>query len=145
LQKCKKISGNNPLNSSSFVLAWILHLYGQEPSKEDRKMKTNEMAKKGLYTGAGAGLALFAILGLLPGSFIGGMIGINIAGSIFGLPLEPSLVPRLIVGASMILGVFLSGVIFVVGTSSLGWLIGTSIDSVRMAGAVPATEEVESK
>ncbi|KAF0143357.1 MAG: hypothetical protein FD156_488, partial [Nitrospirae bacterium] len=28
-------------------------------------MKTKEMAKKGLYIGAGAGLVLFAIIGLL--------------------------------------------------------------------------------
>ena len=65
-------------------------------------MKTREMAKKGLYIGAGAGLVLFAIIGLLPGSFIGGVIGLNIAGSIFGTPVSSAVLPRIIVGASMV-------------------------------------------
>lgn len=94
-------------------------------------MKTREVAKKGLYIGAGAGLVLFAIVGLLPGSFIGGVIGLNIAGSIFGLPLSASLMPRIIVGMSMVLGVLVSGVVFVVGASLLGWLAGYVIDAVR--------------
>ena len=54
-------------------------------------MKTEkDIAKKGLYVGAGAGLVLFAIIGLLPGSFIGGVVGLNIAGSIFGYPVRPT-------------------------------------------------------
>ena len=101
-------------------------------------MKNNEMARKGLYIGAGAGLMMFAIMGLLPGSVIGGMIGINLAGSIFGLPLETTIVSRLIVAASMILGVIMSGVVFVVGGSSLGWLAGHLADTVRAGRAVAA-------
>ena len=102
-------------------------------------MKDNRMARKGLYIGAGAGLVLFALVGLLPGSFIGGMIGINIAGSFFGLPLEPTVLSRLIVGASMVLGVFLAGVVFVTGGSTLGWFIGNLADAVRM-GRTTAVE-----
>lgn len=94
-------------------------------------MKTKEMAKKGLYIGAGAGLILFAIVGLLPGSFIGGVIGLNIAGSIFGTPLQTALLPRMIVGASMVLGILVAGVVFVAGTSIIGWLAGSAIDTVR--------------
>ncbi len=94
-------------------------------------MKTKEMAKRGLYLGAGAGLVLFALMGLLPGSFIGGVVGLNIAGSLFGLPLSASLMPRMIVGAAMVLGVMISGVVFVVGTSLLGWLAGSVVDAVR--------------
>ena len=97
-----------------------------------------EMAKKGLYIGAGAGLVLFAVIGLLPGSFLGGVIGLNIATGIFGAPLTSALMPRLIVAASMVLGVFISGVVFVVGTSLLGWVMGHAIDAVREKKAVPA-------
>lgn len=93
-----------------------------------------EYAKKGLYVGAGAGLVLFAIIGLLPGSFIGGVIGLNIAGSLFGLPLESALAPRIIVGMGMVLGVMVSGVVFVLGASVLGWLLGHAVDAVK-AGA----------
>jgi preprotein translocase subunit Sec61beta len=94
-------------------------------------MKTKEMAKKGLYVGAGAGLVLFAIAGLLHGSFIGGMIGLNLAGSIFGTPLESAILPRMIVGVSMMLGIMVAGLVFVVGGSLIGWLVGYVIDAVR--------------
>ena len=98
-----------------------------------KKMKTGEATKKGLYTGVGAGLVLFALVGLLPGSFIGGVIGLNIAGSIFGLPVAASLIPRIIVAVSMLLGVVLSGVAFVVGGALAGWLIGYVIDAIRVS------------
>ncbi len=108
-------------------------------------MKTREGAKKGLYIGAGVGIVLFAIAGLLPGSFIGGMIGLNIAGSIFGMPLEASLMPRLIVGASMILGIIVSGMVFVVGSSILGWLVGTAVDTLRYGKETTADAVVKTK
>jgi len=113
--------------------------------KEDIKMKTREIAKKGLYTGAGVGLVLFAITGLLPGSFIGGMIGLNIAGSIFGTPLEASLIPRIIVGASMVLGIIVSGMVFVVGSSLLGWLVGSAVDTVKYGKKTAAEATVKTK
>jgi len=94
-------------------------------------MKTREMAKKGVYVGAGAGLILFALIGLLPGSFIGGVIGLNIAGSIFGHPLGAALLPRIIVAISMLLGIVVAGVVFIAGASLLGWLAGYLIDAVR--------------
>ncbi|MBF0558095.1 MAG: hypothetical protein HQL08_04890 [Nitrospirae bacterium] len=96
-------------------------------------MKTGEMAKKGLYAGVGAGLVLFALVGLLSGSFIGGVIGLNIAGSIFGLPLTASVLPRIIVGSCMVLGVILSGVAFVTGGAVAGWLTGHIADTIREA------------
>lgn len=108
-------------------------------------MKNNEMAKKGLYIGAGAGLMVFAIAGLLPGSVIGGMIGINIAGSLFGLPLEPTILSRMIVAGSMILGVVLAGVVCVVGTCSVGWLLGHMVDTVRAGRAVAVEAKAKSR
>lgn len=102
-------------------------------------MNTKETAKKGLYVGAGAGLVLFALIGLLPGSFIGGIIGLSIAGSIVGTPVGPQLLPRIIVGVSMILGIMLAGLIFVVSSSLLGWGVGYVIDAVR-AGKAEVTD-----
>ncbi len=92
-----------------------------------------EGAKKGTYIGIGAGLVLFAIIGLLPGSFLGGVIGLNIAGALFGTPVSSQILPRLIVGVSMLLGVVVSGVVFVTASGILGWLIGTVIDHLRSA------------
>ncbi len=101
-------------------------------------MKKQEMARKMAYIGAGAGLVLFAVIGLLPGSFIGGVIGLNIAGGLFGSPVTSALLPRLIVGMSMLIGVLVSGVVFISGSVSVGWLIGCAIDSARVPRAIEA-------
>ena len=89
----------------------------------------NTMARKGAYIGAGAGLVLFAIFGLLPGSLLGGAAGINIAGMLFGLPLEPGLISRAIVLVSMLLGVLIAGIAIVTASSTVGWLVGSLVDS----------------
>ncbi|HMK43079.1 MAG TPA: hypothetical protein VK445_02985 [Dissulfurispiraceae bacterium] len=88
-------------------------------------------AKKGLYIGAGIGLILFAIVGLLPSSFIGGVLGLKIAGHIFGLPLGTAVAPRFVVGVFMVLGVLVTGLVFVVGLSLIGWAGGTVIETLR--------------
>ncbi|OGW55422.1 MAG: hypothetical protein A2Z46_09240 [Nitrospirae bacterium RBG_19FT_COMBO_55_12] len=90
----------------------------------------NSISKKTAYAGAGAGLVLFALFGLMPGSLMGGVAGINIAGWLFGLPLEPGLLPRLIVLASMLAGVLVSGVGIVTATSTLGWIIGGALEAM---------------
>jgi small-conductance mechanosensitive channel len=95
--------------------------------KEGSNMK-NSMARKGAYLGAGAGLVLFAIFGLLPGSLIGGAMGINVAGWLFGLPLTPGLVSRAIVLVSMLMGVLVAGIVTVTATSTVGWLAGMLVD-----------------
>jgi membrane protein DedA with SNARE-associated domain len=87
-------------------------------------MKTLETAQKGLYVGTGVGLILFVLVGLLSGSLVGGMIGLKMAGAIFGAPVEGALLARVIVAISMIAGVFASGLIFVGGTGFLGWIAG---------------------
>jgi pheromone shutdown protein TraB len=96
--------------------------------KEETKMKTT-IAKKTAYIGAGAGLVLFAIFGLLPGSLLGGAMGINIAGWLFGLPLHPGIVARVIVFVSMLVGVLVAGIVMVTATSSVGWLAGKVLES----------------
>ena len=96
-------------------------------------MKTGKLGNKGLYAGVGAGLVLFALTGLLPGTFIGGVVGLNIAGSIFGLPLTASLLPRLVVAAGMVLGVLLSGVAFVTAGAIVGYGAGHVADMVHQS------------
>ncbi len=91
-------------------------------------MKTT-LARKTAYIGAGAGLVLFALFGLLPGSLLGGAMGINIAGWLFGLPLQPGLVSRVIVLASMLIGVLVSGIVMVTATSTIGWLVGKALET----------------
>lgn len=89
-------------------------------------MKTT-LSRQGTYLGAGAGLVLFGLFGLVPGSLLGGAGGINFAGMLLGLPLEPGLLSRLIVLASMLVGVFISGTLIVTASSTIGWIVGASI------------------
>jgi uncharacterized protein (DUF697 family) len=91
-------------------------------------MKTT-IARKTAYIGAGAGLVLFAIFGLMPGSLLGGAMGMNIAGWLFGLPLQPGLVARVIVLAFMLIGVLVAGIVMVTATSTIGWLVGKVLES----------------
>ncbi len=104
-------------------------------------MKDTNYAKKLAYMGAGCGLVLFAVFGLLPGSFLGGAMGLNIAGTIFGTPVGSGLVPRMIVTASMLIGVMVSGLMFIMASTTLGWLSGTVADAIRTGNIKPATAE----
>ena len=88
----------------------------------------NSIAKKGAYIGAGAGLVLFALFGLLPGSLLGGAMGINIAGWFFGLPLDPGIISRAIVLISMLVGVLVAGIVIVTATTTVGWLAGRLLE-----------------
>jgi hypothetical protein len=87
------------------------------------------LAKKGAYIGTGAGLVLFALFGLMPGSLLGGAAGISIAGWLFGLPLEPGIVSRVIVLTSMLVGVLGIGLLIITATSTLGWIVGKLVES----------------
>ena len=69
-------------------------------------------------------MVLFAIFGLLPGSLLGGAAGLKFAGMLFGLPLEPGIIQRVIVLASMLVGVMASGIAIVTATATMGWLAG---------------------
>ena len=89
----------------------------------------NTQARKAAYIGAGAGLILFALFGLLPGSLLGGAAGIKFAGMMFSLPLEAGIVSRVIVLASMLIGVMVSGITIVTATSTTGWLLGSMMET----------------
>jgi len=95
--------------------------------------------------GIGAGLVLFVISGLLPGSFIGGSVGVQIAKNVFGGTIESSLLPRLIVGISMFSGIVASGLFLLMFTSSLGWLSGYSIGYIIDALHSGRTVEIMKK
>jgi hypothetical protein len=90
-------------------------------------MKTT-IAKKTAFIGAGAGLVLFALFGLIPGSLLGGAAGIKVAGSLYGLPLESGIMARAMVLTSMLIGVLASGITIVTATSTAGWLLGNTAD-----------------
>ena len=94
-------------------------------------MKDTTYTKKLAYMGAGCGVVLFAVFGLLPGSFLGGVMGLNIAGIFFGTPVGAGMAPRIIVAASMVVGVMISGMMFIMASTTLGWLAGTVVDAIK--------------
>lgn len=97
----------------------------------------NSIAKKAAYIGAGAGLVLFAIFGLLPGSLLGGAAGVKFAGMLFGLPLDPGILARVIVLGSMLVGVLVAGIAIVTAASTAGWLVGRLVEA-----GIPTEERV---
>jgi len=109
--------------------------------KEDTEMKDNRYARKIAYMGAGCGIVLFAVFGLLPGSFLGGVMGLNIAGSLLGMPVSSGVLSRLIVAASMVVGVMVSGIMFITASSVAGWLIGSVVDALKAEKREMATVE----
>ncbi len=82
----------------------------------------NTRARKAAYWGAAAGLGIFAMVGLLPSSFIGGVLGLKFVGLLFGGTFETGLVSRAVVGASMVLGVLITGLVFVMGSALIAWM-----------------------
>lgn len=90
--------------------------------------KGGSRASRLAYIGAGVGVGLFALFGLLPGAFLGGVLGLDIAGSLFGTPVDVSLLSRGIILVSMVLGVMVAGLIFTVGCATAGWVIGHFLD-----------------
>jgi hypothetical protein len=89
----------------------------------------NSLSRKAALIGAGAGLVIFAIFGLLPGSLLGGAAGLKFAGMLFSLPLEAGILSRTIILASMLMGVVVSGIAIVTATSTTGWLLGKVLDA----------------
>ncbi len=74
------------------------------------------------YIGAGAGFVAFIALGAMPGLLYGGYMGLMMAGALFGTPVEPNAVARLITGGGMLLGLLASLFLFLV----VGAVVGTS-------------------
>ncbi len=101
----------------------------------------NTIARKTAYIGAGAGVVLFALFGLLPGSLLGGAAGINVAGWLFGLPLDPGLISRIIVLAGMLSGVLIAGIVIVTASTTVGWLVGKVLEPRASAEGVGARAE----
>ena|SRR3990170_2863403 len=98
-------------------------------------MKTGTATRKASYIGTGVGIILFGLIGLFTGSLLGGAAGLNIAVALFGQPLTSALLPRLIVGVSMLVGVLVSAVVFIVGSTVTGWLIGYAVETIRAGKA----------
>jgi hypothetical protein len=96
-----------------------------------------------MYVGTGVGLVLFVIVALMPSALIGGALGIRLSTALMGEPLAQSVMTRMLAALGMVTGTLLGAVIFVVGTSLLGWTAGTVADAVRERKTAAVEETVE--
>jgi hypothetical protein len=111
-----------------------------------RFVMNHKWAQAAMYIGAGVGLVIFVFFGLLPGSLLGGALGLNLAGKLFGTPLVPSLLPKIIVAASMAFGAVLLGAVITFVFAALGSFGGLCLE--RLAGSdtpPPETARIDSK
>ena len=105
-------------------------------------MKTRDnIAKKAGLAGAVIGLVLFAVVGVLYGSLIGGTMGLGIVNSVLGVAAGTTLISRVIVAASMLAGVIVSGIMFLTVCTSAGWLAGYIIGAVIEPKSAVATAQ----
>ena len=84
------------------------------------------MKIKGNLIGAFIGTAIFLVTSLVPSLVYGGYAGLLLAGGIFGIPVEATLLPRMLIVFGMILGAVAGASIFTI----FGAVIGSTFDSI---------------
>jgi hypothetical protein len=92
--------------------------------------------------GAGIALALFLALALLPAMLYGGYAGLLLAGGIFGTPVVPTLLPRMLIVFGMVMGVVGVGSLFAVLGAAAGAAVG-ALTSLTLRA--PVAQESTSK
>ncbi len=95
-------------------------------------MKTK--IKRSVFIGAFIGLVLFVIVGFLPSSYTGGILGLKFVELLFGKDIlsEPTLSSRLIVVLWMLLTVIITGANFVIGCAVIGWIVGFLLERKKI-------------
>ncbi len=83
----------------------------------------NVIARKAALVGTGIGLAMFAVFGLAQGAMVGGVIGLDLINRTMGAAGE-TLISRIALAASMLAGILVAGIVFIVVFSAAGWLVG---------------------
>jgi hypothetical protein len=101
------------------------------------------MASKKTFTivGAGIALAVFLAIALLPAMLYGGYAGLLLAGGIFGTPVVPTLLPRILILFGMVMGVVAVGSLFAV----VGAVAGAAVGALTSATLRPAAQESASR
>lgn len=90
--------------------------------------------------GAAIGLALFLAIALLPALLYGGYAGVLLAGGIFGEPIHPTLVVRMLIIGGMILGTVAVGSLFAVGGAVAGAAVSVLLPNKAPDALAPAVK-----
>ena len=76
------------------------------------------------YIGSAAALLTYLFFGAVPGAVYGGYAGLIMTGTLFGTPVEPTLVARVITGGGVVLGLVTSLFLFLVLGAIAGTVLG---------------------
>ncbi len=106
-------------------------------------MNEKGFARRMVYMIAGCGMILFAVFGFFPGSNLGGVLGLNVARILLGLPVSRDLLSRWLVAASMAMGVMVSGIMFITAVSITGWLISTALYALSERRRILPSQQLE--
>lgn len=90
------------------------------------------MRSKYALVGCALGIALFLGIALIPAMLYGGYAGVMLAGGIFGTPISPTLLVKMLIVFGMAMGVIASGSLFAVA----GAVLGVAVESVVTRDAV---------
>lgn len=92
--------------------------------KENIMVTRSDLVKKCALIGGGAAIGMYAIFGFLQGAAIGGAAGVGLVNYLFGSStmalMANEILPRIMIAASMLAGVVVSCVMFVVAGSMAG-------------------------
>jgi hypothetical protein len=106
-------------------------------------MRDSAFPKKLAFLAIACVAILFAVFGLFPGSFLGGVMGLNVAGLLLGLPVTSGKLSTVLVAASMVMGVVVSGIIFITAASTTGWLISSILDAIRGRRRITRQQDIK--
>lgn len=90
-------------------------------------MSANSTRRTDAWIGAGVGFVGFLFTGLLPALVYGGFMGLAIGGVLFGRPVEPQLLMRVMTGGGMLLGVLATMFLYLVIGAASGAGIGALV------------------
>ena len=92
--------------------------------------------------GAGIGFIAFLVFGAIPGLFYGGAMGLVMNAALFGVPVEPVVLTRVITGGGMVLGLGAALSLFLVVGAVVGTATGLAFKSILSPFTSTETEAV---
>lgn len=97
-----------------------------------------QIANKSALVGAGVGLVIYVLFGLLQGALLGGTAGVLFTNWVFGPGamevMAGELITRAIIGGAMLTGVLVALVMCITVTSVIGYIAGSILGAVAESG-----------
>jgi hypothetical protein len=106
------------------------------------KERKNTM-KVGTKVGAGIGVLVFLVFGIVPGIYFGSYGTLILLSNLTGGSLEPTTIIRMLTVVGIILGIFCVGTVSIVVGSVFGTAMGYVVDIVVGFGKSKETPEVK--